>query len=157
LAAKWTAVVFFACLLFFGPLFSPCSAVSAEKRKPKLSKEAAKLVGRWAIYQTKEPGKPFRQSYKGRPFVMKGANAFTLIVEYRPDGTFSRFSRIGEKETIHEGKWKYAGHELRHKRKKVAQEEVMYVRFDGAGQFTSIEVYEKTADPGLFARFRRVD
>jgi hypothetical protein len=115
------------------------------------------LVGHWMIVATKEPGKPYREGYKGRPFVPKGANAFTLLMEYRGDGTFRRITRIGDKETVHEGTWVLSGHELRHKRKGTNEDEVMYIRFDSPGQFTSIEVFEKTRDPGLFARFRKTD
>jgi hypothetical protein len=129
-----------------------------EKRdaRPALDKDAAALVGVWEIYQTKEPGKPYRQSYQGNPFVNKGPNSFTLILEYHQDGTFRRINRVGTQETIHEGTWKLAGHELRHQRKGAREEEVFYVRFDGPDQYTSLEVYEDTSDPGLFAQFRRV-
>jgi hypothetical protein len=123
---------------------------------PVLAAAKQPLIGNWMIVATKEPGKPYRKGYKGRPFVPRGANAFTLLMEYRDDGTFRRISRIGNKETVHEGTWVLAGHELRHKRKGAAEDEVMYVRFDDAEHFTSIEVFEKTHDPGLFARFRRV-
>ena len=34
-------------------------------------------------------------------------------------------------------------------------EEIMYVRFDDPNQYTSIEVFEDTHDPGLFAQFKR--
>jgi len=129
----------------------------AAETKPLPDGEAGRLVGRWLIVQTKEPGKPYQDGYRGRPFVAEGHNAFTLIMEYRKDGTFRRISRVGDKETVHEGAWRFSGHELRHKRKESAGEEVMYIRFDNPNQFTSIEVYEDTPDPGLFARFKRVE
>ena len=136
------------------------SAIYAQDQKknqqPKLDAAAARLVGTWEIFQTKEPGHPYRSGYKGRPFVHKGPNAFTLIMEYHNDGTFRRLSRVAEHDTIQDGTWKLAGNELRHQRRGATGEEVMYVRFDGATQYTSIEVYEDTADPGLFAQFRKV-
>lgn len=136
------------------------SAIYAQERNkpqsPKLDPAAVKLVGTWEIFQTKEPGHPYRNGYKGRPFVHKGPNAFTLIMEYHNDGTFKRLSRVADHDTIQDGTWKLAGNELRHLRKGAIGEEVMYVRFDGASQYTSIEVYEDTADPGLFAQFRKV-
>jgi hypothetical protein len=127
-----------------------------ENKKPALDSEAARLVGMWEILSTKEPGQPYRNSYKGRPFVAKGPHAFVLIMEYNDDGTFRRTSRIGDKESVHEGSWKLSGHELRHQRKGSSEQEVMYVRFDGPDQYTSTEVYETTTDPGLFAQFKRV-
>jgi hypothetical protein len=33
----------------------------------------------------------------------------------------------------------------------------MYLRFDNKDQYTSIEVFESSADPGLFAQFKRVN
>ncbi|MGB6064559.1 MAG: hypothetical protein WBG50_07100 [Desulfomonilaceae bacterium] len=124
-------------------------------KKPAMTAESKKLVGVWEIYQTKEPGKPYRQAYKGRPFVSNGVNAFTLILEYRDDGTFRRISKIGKDEKVQDGTWKLSGSELRHKRNGESEEEVMYLRFDNPNQFTSIEVFEDTPDPGLFAQFRR--
>ncbi len=123
---------------------------------PELDKAAAALIGVWEIAQTKEPGRPYQNSYKGHPFVSKGPNAFTLIMEYRKDGTFRRIDRIAGKDDIHEGKWKLVGNELRHQRVGSSEDEVMYLRFDGPNQFTSTEVYEGTPDPGLFAQFRRI-
>jgi hypothetical protein len=128
----------------------------AQEKKAPAGKDSAELVGRWVITQTKEPGKPYRESYKGRPFVMEGPNSFTLIMEYRRDGTFRRISRVAGKDTVQEGTWKLSGHELRHKRKGQPVDEVMYIRFDGADEFTSTEVYEDTLDPGLFAKFKRL-
>jgi len=125
-------------------------------KKPTLNEEAVRLVGVWGILSTKEPGQPYRNGYKGRPFVEKGPHSFMLIMEYRNDGTFRRLSRIGETEAVHEGSWTLAGHELRHKRQGSSEHEVMYVRFDGPDQYTSTEVYEGTSDPGLFAQFKRV-
>ncbi len=124
-------------------------------KKPALNAESAKLVGVWEISETKEPGKPYRQEYKGRAFVSRGVHAFTLILEYRDDGTFRRISRIGNDEKVQDGTWKFSGSELRHKRNGASEEEVMYVRFDNPNQFTSIEVFEDTTDPGLFAQFKR--
>jgi hypothetical protein len=124
--------------------------------KPVLNEESTRLVGTWEIARTKEPGRPYLDGYKGRPFVSKGANAFTLIMEYREDGTFRRLSRIGGKESVQQGKWQLSGHELRHRRVGARDEEVMYIRFDKPDLYTSIEVYEETPDPGLFAQFRKM-
>lgn len=126
-----------------------------QTKKPTMNGESAKLVGVWEISQTKEPGKPYRQEYKGRQFVSRGVHAFTLILEYRDDGTFRRVSRVGNDEKIQDGVWKLSGSELRHKRNGALDEEVMYVRFDNPNQYTSIEVFEDTTDPGLFAQFKR--
>ncbi len=128
----------------------------AQDNKPVMDKESSQLVGRWEIYEAKEPGKPYLGSYKGRPFVRKGPNAFTLILEYNSDGGFKRIARVGETETVEQGTWQLAGHELRHKRKGASQEEVMYIRFDDKNHYTSTEVFEDTSDPGLFAKFRRI-
>ena len=143
----------FLASLFLPPIYA---LEDSGQSKPTLNKDAAKLVGTWEITRTKEPGKPYRKGYKGRPFVSKGANAFTLIMEYRKDGTFRRLSRIGSSETVQDGHWKLSGHELRHRRSESRSEEVMYLRFDKPTQYTSIEVYEDTPDPGLFAQFHRV-
>ncbi|MBM3302602.1 MAG: hypothetical protein FJY85_21955 [Deltaproteobacteria bacterium] len=123
--------------------------------KPVLADESAKLVGTWEIARTKEPGKPYLEGYKGRPFVSRGANAFTLIMEYRGDGTFRRLSRVGDSESVQQGRWQLSGHELRHQREGARDQEVMYVRFDAPDQYTFIEVYEDTPDPGLFAQFKK--
>jgi hypothetical protein len=123
---------------------------------PAVDKIAAQLVGTWEIFQTKEPTKPYRASFRGHPFVNRGPNAFTLLVEYKSDGTFRRISRIGPHETIEEGTWKISGNELRQSRKGATDQEVLYVRFDNPNQYTSVEVYEDTPDPGLFAQFKRV-
>lgn len=139
--------------VFCGLLVLP--ALAQEKR-PALDKDAAKLVGRWVISETKEPGKPYREGYRGRTFVLEGPNSFTLIMEYNRDGTFRRISRVSGIDTVHEGTWTFSGHELRHRRKMQSADEVMYVRFDSPDEFTSIEVYEDTSDPGLFARFKRM-
>ncbi len=114
------------------------------------------LVGVWEIYQTKAHGKPYAASYNGRPFVSKGQNAFTLILDYKNDGTFKRTSRVGANETAQEGTWKLDGKELRQKVAQDPKEEVLYLRFDSPNQFTSVEVFENCSDPGLFARFIRV-
>jgi hypothetical protein len=138
------------CLLFFQ------SAAHTAQEKPKRpSGESAALFGRWIIHETKEPGKPYAPEYKGRRFVAEGPDAFTLIMEYRSDGTFRRISRIGEKEVVHEGKWVLSGHELRLSREGADHDEVMYVRFDAPDTFTTVEVHEATRDPGLFARFKK--
>ncbi len=151
----WVCVVFasFLLSLFFPPLYALEEKKDAETGAPDLASE---LVGTWEIARTKEPGKPYTEGYKGRPFVSKGANAFTLILEYRKDGTFRRISRVGDHETVQQGTWELAGHELRHRRSGAQREEVMYIRFDGPNQYTSLEVFEDTPDPGLFAQFRRV-
>jgi len=128
----------------------------AEKKRQAANEEAARLVGRWQIHMTKEPGKDYRDAYKGRPFVPVGPHSFSLVGEYRPDGTFRRVSRVDGAETVDEGFWTLKGRELRQKRIGGQGEEVLYLRFDGADQFTSIEVYEQTPDPGLFAQFRRL-
>ncbi len=125
------------------------------ENKVAIDKESNQLVGSWEIFQTKEPGKPYLQSYKGRPFVSRGPNAFTLFLEYKTDGKFRRVSRIGDNQTVEEGVWRLNGHELRHKRNGSSVEEIMYLRFDNKDQYTSTEVFEETGDPGLFARFRR--
>lgn len=142
---------------FFLSLYLPSiyARDDADDKKKALDEASAMLVGLWEIFQTKEVGKPYLPGYKGHPFVTKGANAFTLIFEYRKDGTFRRVSRIGPNETVHEGTWKLVGHELRHQRPGAAGDEVMYVRFDNPNQYTSMEVYEDTPDPGLFAQFKR--
>jgi hypothetical protein len=140
----------FLCLWFLQP-------VCGRETKPPIDQDTAKLVGRWAILQTKEPGKPYLESYKGRPFVAKGHNAFSLIIEYRKDGTFRRISIVDGSEAVEEGQWRLSGHELRHKRNRVPNEEVLYVRFDSPQQLTIIEVYEETRDPGLFARFKKIE
>lgn len=115
------------------------------------------LTGKWEIFETKEPGKPYRKGYKGRPFVSKGPNAYTIVVHYNPDGTFKRISRIGDQEFVSTGKWTFQGHELRQAQKGVDEEEIIYIRFDNPNQYTSIEVYEKATDPGTFARYKRID
>ncbi|MBI4963607.1 MAG: hypothetical protein HY913_10050 [Desulfomonile tiedjei] len=148
-------------LLFAGFLLSLLlpPIYAQEKRadkKPVLSQEAAQLIGKWEIVNTKEPSQPYRTGYKGRPFVNRGPNAFTLIMEYQEDGSFRRISRVGDNETVHEGSWTLNGHELQQQRKGSRDPEVMYVRFDGPDQYTSIEVYEGTPDPGLFAQFKKV-
>ncbi|MBI5248438.1 MAG: hypothetical protein HY912_02990 [Desulfomonile tiedjei] len=123
----------------------------------KLDPASGRLVGTWEIFRTKEPGQPYRDGYKGRPFVHKGPNAFTLIMEYHDDGTFKRVSRVGGNDTVQNGNWKLSGNELRHLRKGSIDEEIMYLRFDSTNQYTSIEVFESSADPGLFAQFKRAD
>ncbi|MCL5124976.1 MAG: hypothetical protein M1511_10860 [Deltaproteobacteria bacterium] len=125
--------------------------------KTSLDKESSQLLGKWEIYETKEPGKPYLESYKGRPFVSKGANAFTLILQYNNDGTFRRTAIIGDSQTVEEGTWRLSGHELRHKRKGASEEEIMYVRFNDKNHYVSTEVFEDTSDPGLFAKFRRIN
>lgn len=138
-------------------VFPPLYALEERNNpNPGIAHDANELVGTWEIIRTKEAGKPYFQGYRGRPFVSKGANAFTLILEYRKDGTFRRISRVGENETIQEGQWALSGHELRHRRLGAKREEVIYMRFDSTDQYTSLEVFEDTPDPGLFAQFKRV-
>lgn len=138
-------------------LFLWHAGVVAAQEKPKRpGGESAALFGRWMIHETKDPGKEYATAYKGRPFVAEGADAFTLIMEFRSDGTFRRISRIGEKEIVQEGKWGLSGHELRLKREGAEQDEVMYIRFDAPDKYTTVEVHESTRDPGLFARFKKV-
>ena len=139
--------------LFLPPIYA---LDNSGKIKSDLDKASSNLVGTWEIVMTKEPGKPYRSGYKGRPFVTKGANAFTLIMEYRKDGTFRRLSRIGGEETEQKGRWKLSGHELRHRCNGSKADEVVYVRFDEPNQYTSIEVYEESPNPGLFVQFSRV-
>ncbi len=131
------------------------SSTSGQNKQSETNDQATRILGTWEIFQIKEPGQTYRQGYKGRPFVPKGPNAFTLLMEYRTDGTYRRISRVGATEIVHEGKWSINGHELRHQRKGNLPDEVMYIRFDGSDKFTSIEVFEQTTDPGLFAQFRR--
>src|SRR4030042_438379 len=87
----------FLCLWFLQP-------VCGQEAKPAIDTEIGKIVGRWAILQTKEPGKPYLESYKGRPFVEKGRNSFSLVMEYRKDGTFRRISRIDGSEAVQDGR-----------------------------------------------------
>jgi len=138
--------------LFLPPLYALEDKASPE---PGLDADSAKLVGLWEIMRAKEPGKPYLTGFQGRPFVTKGPQAYTLILDYRPDGTFRRLCRVGDKDIIQEGRWKLSGHELRHKEKRKHDEEVIYIRFDNAEQYTSTEVYEDSPNPGLFAQFRK--
>jgi hypothetical protein len=151
----WVCLIFasFVLSVVWPPLYALEEKKDVKTGAPDVASE---LVGTWEIVRTKEPGKPYAEGYKGRPFVSKGANAFTLILEYRKDGTFRRISRVGDNETVQQGTWVLAGHELRHRRAGAQREEVMYIRFDGPNQYTSLEVFEDTPDPGLFAQFRRV-
>ena len=128
----------------------------AKEQAPKLNKAAARLLGMWEIHKIKEPGKHYQRSYRGRPLVAKGPHAFTLIIQYREDGSFVRTTRAGRAETVQEGKWSLTGHELRQTRQGNLPDEVMYIRFDGPNKFTSIEVYEDCSHPGTFAQFKRV-
>ncbi len=144
-------------LLFVSVVFLSAPSFSlGNDPKQALPGEDKKIVGAWEIVRTKEPGKPYRSGYQGRPFSRKGANAYTMIIEYRKDGTFRRIARFGSKEVVHEGVWSLNGHELRLKPKKKRDEEVLYIRFDEPDRFTSIEVYEETSDPGIFAQFRKI-
>ena len=111
------------------------SSTNADKNSTKLDKNSARLLGMWEIHMIKEPGKHYRSSYKGHPFVAKGPHAFTLIIQYRKDGSFKRIIRIGEKETVQKGKWSLAGHELRQTQRGNLPDEVMYIRFDGQLRF----------------------
>jgi hypothetical protein len=130
----------------------PRTAAGAGMPEP----EALRLVGVWEVVQTKAPGEPYKPSYKGQPFETKGATAFILRMEYRKDGTFRRITRVGATETVQEGTWQISGHELRQVRNGAAEDEVMYIRFDTPDQYTSVDVYEGTPDPGLFGRFKRI-
>ena len=134
---------------------SVCAQQHQEKKSAASRPYSTLLVGVWEVFQTKEPGQPYKASYRGQPFVNKGPHAFTLVMEYRKDGTFRRTTRVGTTETVQEGTWKISGHELRHDRPGALEEEIMYIRFDGPDQYTSIDVYEGTPDPGLFGRFKR--
>lgn len=149
---RYTLIILFLALIV-GAAWFPAVA---EKDSKLADNDVSPLVGMWEIYQTKEPGQPYRRGYKGRPFVLKGPNAFTIVLEYRKDGTFTRISRVGDSETKTDGKWKLDGHELRQQTNGARETEVLYVRFDGPNEFTSIEVFEDTTDPGLFAKFRRI-
>lgn len=138
------------CLL----VFPVCG--QEEKTSKQSEGTTNQLVGVWEIDKTKEPHKPYEPGYKGRPFVSKGPQAFTLILDYRQDGTFRRLSRIGPSETVQDGTWKFSCKELRQRMQGAGQEEIIYVRFEDPDHFTSIEVYEDSADPGLFAKFKRM-
>ncbi|MFC1834821.1 hypothetical protein ACFL2Q_08820 [Thermodesulfobacteriota bacterium] len=129
--------------------------VEAQTKKQQAD-SANQLVGRWQIFKTKEPGKPYLTKYKGRPFVAKGPHSFTVIMEYRKDGSFRRISRKRGREVVEEGRWALDGHELRQK-VDGRPEEILYFRLDSPDRYTLIEVYEDTPDPGLFAQFRRLE
>lgn len=143
------------CTAVILSIYLPSIQAQENKKPEKLEGPASQLVGAWEIFQTKEPGKPYLTSYRGQPFVTKGPNAFTLILEYRADWTFKRLSRCADNETVQEGTWKLNGHELRQKRKGSAEDEVMYIRFDGPDSLILVEVYEGGSDPGMFAQFKR--
>ncbi len=151
-------MVFLVVAGFLLSLFLPPIYALEQKNtgKPDADQASAQLVGSWEIARTKVPGKPYTEGYQGRPFVSKGANAFTLVLEYRGNGTFMRLTRIGDNETVQEGTWKLSGHELRHRRNGAQEDEVMYLRFDSPDSYTSTEVFEGSADPGLFAQFKRI-
>ncbi len=155
MTVRRTALLLCASFILSLSMTSSYAQEAKQIKKPAMNGESAKLVGVWEISQTKEPGKPYRQAYKGRQFVSRGVHAFTLILEYRDDGTFRRVSRIGNDEKVQDGTWKFSGSELRLKLNGAFEEEVMYVRFDDPNQYTSIEVFEDTHDPGLFAQFKR--
>ena len=146
------------CAGFLLSIFLPPLYALDEKHPPptpQLSGDAAKLVGVWEITRTKEPGKPYRTGFRGRPFVSKGPNSFTLVLEYRRDGTYRRVVRISGKETVQKGRWTLSGHELRQRAKGRSEDEVVYLRFDEPDRYTSIEVYEDTNTPGLFAQYQK--
>lgn len=144
-------------LLFVSVVFLSAPAfILGNDPKKVLPGDEEKMIGAWEIVRTKEPGKPYRSGYQGRPFSRKGANAYTVIIEYRKDGTFRRTARFGSKEVVHEGVWSLNGHELRLKPKKKPGEEVLYIRFDEPNRCTFIEVYEEASDPGIFAQFRKI-
>jgi hypothetical protein len=142
-------------ILLAGFFASPTFAQQQAHKRVALDPLASHLVGTWEVYETKEPGQPYKASYRGQPFSSTGPNAFTLIMQYRKDGTFRRITRVGTSETIHDGTWRLTGHELRHDRPGALEAEIMYIRFDGPDQYTTVDVYEGTPDPGLFGRFRR--
>jgi hypothetical protein len=136
-----------------------CAAIAQTQPAPATSgtePEPARLVGTWEVFQTKAPGELYKPSYRGQPFVSKGPGAFTLIMEYRPDMTFRRITRVGATETVQEGTWRLSGHELRFDRQGAREAEVMHIRFDTPDEYTSLDVYEGTPDPGLFGRFKRI-
>lgn len=114
------------------------------------------LVGVWEIYRVKEPGKPYGQGFQGVPFVNKGPNAYTLLMEYKSDGTFKKTSRRGNSEMVEDGAWKLTGNELRQKRRGLLEEEVLYLRFDDNNHYTSTEVFENSANLGIFVQFQRI-
>lgn len=145
-----------ACIFFCTGILVFFFTLSAYCGNKKDATGEKQLIGRWEIIETKEPGRPYRQGYRGRPFVRSGPNAFSLIIEYKKDGTMKRISRKGERDLVEDGVWTLSGKELRHKIKGTSVEEVVYIRFDSPDEYTFIEVYEGTPDPGLFARFRRV-
>ena len=148
---KRAGILFVAGILVFW--FTLSSHCGQQKKNHPINDQ---LIGRWEIVETKEPGKPYRQGYKGNPFVQSGPNAFSLEFEYRKDGTMKRISRKGRQKVVDEGSWTMSGKELRHKFKGSPVEEVIYIRFDSPDEYTFIDVYEDTPDPGLFARFRRI-
>ncbi len=143
-------------ILFTAGILVFALTLSAHCAKGKDAPVDNPLIGRWEIIETKEPGKSYTDGYKGRPFVRSGPNAFSLIIEYRKDGTMRRISRKGERDVVEDGVWTLSGKELRHRIKGSSVEEVIYIRFDSPDEYTFIEVYEGTPDPGLFARFRRI-
>lgn len=145
-----------AVIVLLGSFAISAYAQGPTSKRVRLDPLAARLVGKWEVSHTKEPGQPYKPSYRGQPFVSSGPNAFTLIMEYRKDGTFRRVTRVGKDETVQEGTWTLVGHELRHDRPGALEAEIMYIRFDGPDQYTTVDVYEGTPDPGLFGRFKRV-
>lgn len=152
--ARYLAAI--ALIVVSGALAPSVYGQAQASKRVRLDPLASRLVGTWEVTHTKEPGKPYRPSYRGQPFVSTGPNAFTLIMEYRKDGTFRRVTRVGTNESVQEGTWKLTGHELRHDRPGALEAEIMYIRFDGPDQYTTVDVYEGTPDPGLFGRFKRV-
>ncbi|MBI5568332.1 MAG: hypothetical protein HY914_00150 [Desulfomonile tiedjei] len=153
---RWNVLII-AVSLWLGLLLGPAYAQHEKGGGPAPPvQDSERLIGLWEVTQTKEPAQPYRAGYKGKSFVSKGPNAFCLLMEYGKDGTFRRISRIGSGESVEEGTWKLAGRELRHQRKGAVEEEVLYLRFDNPDQFTTIEVYEGTPDPGLFVQFKRL-
>lgn len=144
------AGIIFMVALSMALLFDLPRALAADgKNRPK-------LTGKWEIHQAKEPGKPYRKGYRGRPFVSEGPNAYTIVVQYNPDGTFKRISKVGGKKIVDKGEWQLQGSELRQRQEGDTNEEVIYIRFDTPDQYTSIEVFEATHDPGTFARYKRI-
>lgn len=132
----------------------PCQADKPTKKSD--ADPAERLVGRWELFMTKQPGKPYERGYKGRPFQFQGQDAFALVMDFKKDGTVTRVMRTGSKGTRQKGTWSLDGKELRQSWEGSSQEEVIYLRFEGPDEYTIVEVYEETPDPGLFARFRRL-
>ena len=79
ISACLAALLLSICLVAGGPQQGQCVAGTNDENG---------LVGRWEIYQTKEPGRAYDTRYKGREFVSEGPHSYTVIYQYNPDGTF---------------------------------------------------------------------